>query len=702
MSNNTRLNVGNGGDIIATDDIDGVKHQLVKLEYGGENQAVAVSDDSPLPVSTLSAGIMTVNSSSTPLNAGQSFMGEAVDVSKYSSVIASCKTDQDGFLYMEFSADGTNWDSILTYSVLANVNEVHRLSATRQYFRVRFTNSSASNQTFFRLQALYGSQQLLTAGLNTTVRPDSDSLITRSILMGQLDSGFYKYVPVTAEGHLEVALHSPILPFGSVHTEKLTPIFQTDAVYGINAGQVLAETSLSGVATAVDSVFVVSTGVTQFSQGVILGRKRLRYRAGQGVVGRFAGRFTTPVPYSYQIAGFGHAEDGVYFGYADVLGETPEFGILYVNRGVRETRTLTVTTGATVSGNVTITLNSVPYTIAVTNASNIQRTVWEISIGVYAGWDAYPTGATVVFVRKSAGAADGTYSFAAGATGAAATIAQTKAGVASTDLFIPQSEWNGDKLDGTGASGITIDPTKGNVFQIGIQYLGFGTITFKVEVAAEDGNNADYVVVHTLRLPNTLLTTSFGNPSFPFTMAAYSAGSTTDLAVRVGSFAGFVEGEKVLHGNRFTYVNSLTTVGATNYQALFTIMNARYYAGRSNQAVINILSVTGALKHTSPCIYYLIRGGALAGNPNFITLSPNSCSVYDTAATTVTFSSGDQLLWTGHLGDTGELDHHFGGTSELNMEEITLQPGQWITLAARAVTGTPSFVTGSINTREDQ
>jgi hypothetical protein len=240
------------------------------------------------------------------------------------------------------------------------------------------------------------------------------------------------------------------------------------------------------------------------------------------------------------------------------------------------------------------------------------------------------------------------------------------------------------------------------VFQIQIQYLGYGTISFQIEVITEDGNNADFVNVHTLKLPNTLSTTSFGNPSFPFTMAAYSAGSTTDVAVRVGSFAGFIEGQKVLHGNRFTYFNSLTTVGATNFQALFTILNTRYYAGRSNQAVINLLAVSGALKHTSPCIYYLIKNGTLAGNPNFQSLSTNSCSLYDNVATTVTYSTGDQVLWTGHLGDTGELDHHFAGGSELNQEELTLQPGEWITLAAKSVTGTPSYVTGSINTREDQ
>lgn len=53
------------------------------------------------------------------------------------------------------------------------------------------------------------------------------------------------------------------------------------------------------------------------------------------------------------------------------------------------------------------------------------------------------------------------------------------------------------------------------------------------------------------------------------------------------------------------------------------------------------------------------------------------------------------------LGDTGETDHHFwNGT--YNAEELTLQPGEWITLAAKSTTGSPSYVVGSINTREDQ
>lgn len=518
---------------------------------------------------------------------------------------------------------------------------------------------------------------------------------TKAILTARNDAGDLTDLSATTEGHLEVAVHGPRLPFGSIHAENLTPVFQTDAVYGINSGQVTSFTSGSGAATASDSIFSVSTGTTIYSQASILGRKRLRYRAGQGVVGRFTALYTTPVASSYQVAGFGHAEDGVFFGYKNT-----DFGILYSTRGVRATYTLTVTVGASSAANATVELNGVSTVVALSASSNVQRTVWELSQASYTGWDAYPSGATVIFVRKAVGATAGAFSYSAGTTGSSASIAQTKAGAAANETFIKQTDWNGDKLNGTGASGVTADWTKGNVFEIGIQYLGFGSIVFKIE-ANLGTNNPDFVVVHTLALPNSLTQTSFGNPSFPFTMAAYSAGSTTNLTVKCASFAGFIEGGKHLHGNRFSYFNQLTTVGAANFQAIMTIMNTRYYQGRSNQAVINLLSVSGALKHTSPCIFYLIKNGTLQGNPNFTALATNSCSLWDTAATTVTYSTGDQLLWTGHLGDTGELDHHFGN-GVLNAEEVTLQPGEWLTLAAKSTTGTPSYVTGSINTREDQ
>lgn len=50
MADNTQLNAGTGGDVIATDDISGVKHQQVKVEFGADGTATPVSAANPLPV----------------------------------------------------------------------------------------------------------------------------------------------------------------------------------------------------------------------------------------------------------------------------------------------------------------------------------------------------------------------------------------------------------------------------------------------------------------------------------------------------------------------------------------------------------------------------------------------------------------------------------------------------------------------------
>ncbi len=53
MANNTQLNTNvTAGDTIATEDIAGVKHELVKVEFGADGVATKVSAADPLPVTT--------------------------------------------------------------------------------------------------------------------------------------------------------------------------------------------------------------------------------------------------------------------------------------------------------------------------------------------------------------------------------------------------------------------------------------------------------------------------------------------------------------------------------------------------------------------------------------------------------------------------------------------------------------------------
>jgi len=49
-----------------------------------------------------------------------------------------------------------------------------------------------------------------------------------------------------------------------------------------------------------------------------------------------------------------------------------------------------------------------------------------------------------------------------------------------TDLKVPRSQWNADKLDGTGLSGYILDLTKINVWWIDYQWLGAGRVRFGI------------------------------------------------------------------------------------------------------------------------------------------------------------------------------------------------------------------------------
>lgn len=513
-------------------------------------------------------------------------------------------------------------------------------------------------------------------------------------------SGGIERISSTSEGHLEVAIHAPRLPFGSIHTESLEVVSQADAVYGLNSALVTSTTGLSvgtgsnsGSCTGTNNLFKASTGTTALSFATIQGKARVRYRPGQGLVGRFAGFFTGAVASSIVVAGYGTAESGYYFGYNGT-----SFGILHSTGGIREVQTLTVTTASTATNDYVVTLpNTATTTITATNNSSTIKTAYEISRGTFAGWKAEQIGSTVIFLSDSVGPKTGVFTLAQTGAGspAAGTCVETIAGVASTDTWVPQSEWNGDKLDGTGDSGYVLDPTKGNVYQIGIQYLGFGTVTCQVEVTYEDGNNADFIPAHTFKFPNNRTTTHISQPSFPFTMVAYSAGSTTDVSVSVGSFAGLIEGRKQLTGPRNTYFGSVSS-STSAYTPIFTVRNGYVYAGRANQAVINILSVSGASKSTTGITsFYLIRNATLsAGTPNYAQHATTSCSDVDSAATACTFATNDQVIWTSTISEVGDFIFNFP-------DSITIQPGDTVTLAVRSVTSTAVCV-GSINTREDQ
>lgn len=63
---------------------------------------------------------------------------------------------------------------------------------------------------------------------------------------------------------------------------------------------------------------------------------------------------------------------------------------------------------------------------------------------------------------------------------------------------ITQANWNGDKLDGTGASGLTLDTTKSQILWMDFEWLGVGSVRCGFII------NGQYIVCHTFNNANDL------------------------------------------------------------------------------------------------------------------------------------------------------------------------------------------------------
>jgi hypothetical protein len=220
-----------------------------------------ITDDGVVQTQSIQGKASELNNSITPLLAGATFTGVGEAVWQYPSVVVACKTDQNGTLYIEFSPDNTNWDSSLSFSVSAGTNEVHRIVVTRPYARVRFTNTSASNQTYFRITTLFGSQTALTSSLNSVIQADADAAAVRPLDFNlMVAEGLYQNRNNTIKDGFNIDIDTGSVPEDVTNEGGVYAGFPTGAV---EAGQIVVAGADTGTvyysylasATSTDYVF---------------------------------------------------------------------------------------------------------------------------------------------------------------------------------------------------------------------------------------------------------------------------------------------------------------------------------------------------------------------------------------------------------------------------------------------------------------
>jgi hypothetical protein len=477
------------------------------------------------------------------------------------------------------------------------------------------------------------------------------------------------------------------------------PIEQVSAnfTYEINPEKFYNFAFGTGTATTSNAKAVLSTGTTAQSVAAVVSRKTINYRPGIGSIARFTAGFDTTVTGdAYCSAGLGTEENALLFNY-----KNGTMNILHRSGGQRDSRVLNLTAGSNSSGTITITLDGNAIAVSVTNNSGFtSETATEIVNELntthaipmlIAGYQAFAYGNKIDFLALRTGAKAGAFSVTFGTSGATGSLTQSSVGVTATDVTIPQSTWNQDKADGTGQLP-NVDWSKGNVFQISYQWLGFGLISFFVE----DQVTGTFVKVHDLQYAGTATVPSLENPNLPLIWVCGNGATTDDITMFASSGAAFLEsGTKLINFRNKKTVFTSDTISTTE-TPLVAFYMPDIYKGKSNESIAEFFRVTLSASNAGQFAVYKgtdINPINLEGNVSWSSPTSDTMIISDVSA-------------TGWSGGILQNVYRCDGTLSLTAFEaegdlFDTLPGEMILITAIADSGSVKFA-GSFTWAENK
>jgi hypothetical protein len=444
----------------------------------------------------------------------------------------------------------------------------------------------------------------------------------------------HRAMEYNANGEPAIRTIQPLQPstttsFGEYTAVPLEPVVQQDALYGIIPTEIESFTGGLGTAGETDRLFTVTSGTSTGGYGVLRTKRVVRYRPGQGSMCRFTAAFTQGVANTQQYAGFLNQENALQVGY-----DGEKFGILRRTDGRAEIRVLTIGTPASGSETATITLNGVAFTVNITSGPATQNAT-TIANATFTGYTVDQEDGKVYFASTTNAPQTGTFSFSSAT--AAGTFSQAQQGVVDNNIWTYQENFNVDALDGTGPSKITIDPTKLNVYQIQLRWLGAGEIRF----AIENPDTGALIFFHRIHYVNRNTKSHIGNPSFKLGYVAYNTGSAQSVTVTGGSMAGFLEGtlrDTSLPGAVSSAVQTNLNTAGTWYH-LVSLQNPLVFANNFNLRQMIIERVSLAFQGNDPLVLAIVVNGASVSTPlqwNKVDATGTLAAYYSTTAASFT------------------------------------------------------------------
>jgi hypothetical protein len=216
-------------------------------------------------------------------------------------------------------------------------------------------------------------------------------------------------------------------------------------------------------------------------------------------------------------------------------------------------------------------------------------------------------------------------------------------GTASDARTVNQADWNGDKLDGTGASGLTLDLTKPQILWMDFEWLGVGSVRCGFII------NGEYIVCHTFENANVYGTTVYMTTAilpvrYEITSTSALAATLTQVCSSVISEGGF-EAISVEHvARRTTIFNTINTTA--NFFPIVSIRLASTALG----AVVIPKSIQFQPTTLQNYEIALIKNPTLTG-ASWAAVSSDANVEYDVSATAI--SAAGTIVQNGYIASSG-------------------------------------------------
>jgi len=238
-----------------------------------------------------------------------------------------------------------------------------------------------------------------------------------------------------------------------------------------------------------------------------------------------------------------------------------------------------------------------------------------------------------------------------GEPGGLQVVLRNTEGSSTLDTVFPQSMWNMDKLDGTGPSGTTIDPTLNQVHIIDLQWLGAGRVRFGFNFGSGP------IYCHQIVNHNAITGVDIQSACLPVRYEIENIGipGSGSTLTQICSVV-FSEGESSRKELAFQFStnNGASVKAVTSAKPIISIQPTTTFGGFRN-CIKNLLTEVTISTSAATILYQLVYNGTL-GSPSFNNVdATNSGMTYDVSATSI---SGGVVVDSAYVTTNGaEFDY---------------------------------------------